>query len=136
MNDFVVKTCLVASIILMGYNVSEFFSSYNAISKKVEEVLELAKLSSASDNALRRTNFIPSFIMNCCYVALVYFSGVVVWLVSLLAVKIFVSLYISDKVLMQIFRDRSISQKSYLVSKWDSFFNATMGFAFALILVV
>ena len=44
--------------------------------------------------------------------------------------------FLSDKFLIQILRDGSLSKKNYLVSKYDSLFNATVGFMFAVILVL
>jgi hypothetical protein len=38
--------------------------------------------------------------------------------------------------LIQVLRDGSLSKKGYLVLKFDALFNAVMGFAFAVILVV
>ena len=65
-----------------------------------------------------------------------FLSDVVLWLVVLIALKFVLTLFVSDKLLVQILRDGSISKKNYLVSKLDSFFNAAIGFAFALILVL
>ena len=44
--------------------------------------------------------------------------------------------FLSDKLLIQVLRDGTLSKKSYLVSKFDALFNAVMGFAFAVILVL
>ncbi|MBQ2559086.1 MAG: hypothetical protein II565_00585 [Fibrobacter sp.] len=136
MSDYVVKIALVASIILMGYNISEFIASFKTVNEKIEAFLGMAKENSATSADLRRSNFILSCGLSVAYACLIYFSDVVLWLVVLIALKFVLTLFVSDKLLVQILRDGSISKKNYLVSKLDSFFNAAIGFAFALILVL
>jgi hypothetical protein len=53
-----------------------------------------------------------------------------------MAFKLLLTLLISDRVLLQVLRDRVLSKKSYIISKFDALFNALMGLAFALILVL
>jgi len=74
--------------------------------------------------------------LSAVYVLLVYFSDVVIWLVAVVVAKLLLTLFLSDKLLLQVLRDGSLSQKSFLVSKYDSLANAVMGLAFALILVL
>ena len=136
MTDYVVKITLVASIVLMGYSVSEFVASFKTVSEKIEEFLGMAKANSASNEDLRRSNFLLSGVLSFIYVLLVYFSDVVVWLVAFVFVKLAVTLFLSDKLLVQVLRDGTLSQKSFLISKYDSLLNALMGLAFALILVL
>lgn len=136
MSDYVEKIALVASIVLMGYNISEFVASFKTVSEKVVEFLNLAKENSATDSDLRRSNLLLSCILSIGYVALVYFSDVVVWIVALVLIKLIFTLLVSDKLLIQVLKDGSLSRKNYLVSKFDALFNAVMGFAFAVILVM
>ena len=136
MTDYVVKISLIASIILMGYSISEFAASFKTVNEKIDEFLGMAKDNAATDIDLRRSNFFLSCLLSVGYAFLVYFSDVVIWLVALIVVKLFLTLLVSDKLLMQVLRDKTLSKKSYLVSKYDSLFNAVMGFAFALILVL
>lgn len=136
MSDYVVKIALVASIVLMGYNISEFVANFKTVSEKAGEFLNLVKANAATDADLRRSNFFLSCVLSIGYAALVYFSDVVFWIVVLVVVKLFFTLLISDKLLIQVLRDGSLSKKNYLVSKFDALFNAVMGFAFAVILVL
>ena len=136
MSDYVVKIALVASIVLMGYNISEFSASFKTVSEKVAEFLNLAKANSATDSDLRKSNIVLSCVLSIGYAALVYFSDVVVWIVALVVLKLFFTLFVSDKLLLQVLKDGSLSRKNYLVSKFDALFNAVMGLAFALILVL
>jgi len=136
MTDYVVKVSLVASIVLMGYSVSEFVASFENVKEKIEEFLAMAKANAASNADLRRSNFLLSGVLSTVYVLLVYFSDVVIWLVALVLAKLVLTLYLSDKLLIQVLRDGSLSRKSFLVSKYDSLSNAVVGLAFALILVL
>jgi hypothetical protein len=136
MSDYVVKIALIASIILMGYNISEFCASFKLVSEKASQFLQMAKDNAASDFDLRRSNFLLSSVLSVGYSVLIYFSDIVIWLVIFLVAKLLLTLFISDKVLLQVLHDRSLSQKSFLVSKYDALFNAVMGLAFALVLVL
>ena len=136
MSESVVKITLIASIILMGYNISEFATSFKTVSEKISEFLSLAKENAASDKDLRLTNIVSSCLLSIGYVTLVYFSDIVIWIVALVVLKLFFTLLLSDKLLIQVLRKGTLSKKSYLVSKFDALFNALMGFAFAVILVL
>lgn len=136
MSDYVVKIALVASIVLMGYNISEFVASFKTVSEKAGEFLNLVKANAATDSELRKSNILLSCILSLGYAALVYFSDVVVWIVALVVIKLLFTLFVSDKLLIQVLRDGALSKKNYLVSKFDALFNAVMGFTFALILVL
>ena len=136
MSDYVVKIALVASIVLMGYNISEFIASFSNVNKKIEDFLGLAKENAATESDLRRSNFVLSCALSVGYACLIYFSDVALWLVVLIAAKLCLTLFLSDKFLVQILRDGSLSKKNYLVSKFDSLFNAAVGFMFAVILVL
>jgi hypothetical protein len=136
MSDYVVKIALVASIVLMGYNISEFIASFNNVNKKIEDFLGLAKENAATESDLRRSNFVLSCALSVGYACLIYFSDVALWLVALIAAKLCLTLFLSDKFLVLILRDGSLSKKNYLVSKYDSLFNAAVGFMFAVILVL
>ncbi|SIN97543.1 hypothetical protein [Fibrobacter sp. UWB11] len=136
MSDVVVKIALIASIVLMGYNISEFSASFKTVSDKIGEFLNIAKENSASDSVLRLTNILSSCLLSIGYVVLVYFSDIVCWIVALVVVKLLLTLFVSDKFLIQVLRDGCLSKKGYLVLKFDALFNAVMGFAFAVILVL
>jgi hypothetical protein len=120
----------------MGYNVSEFIASFKSVSEKPEQFLRIAKENAAMDIDLRRSNVLLSSVLSIGYSLLIYFSDIVIWLVALMAFKLLLTLLISDRVLLQVLRDRVLSKKSYIFSKFDALFNALMGLAFALILVL
>jgi hypothetical protein len=135
MSNYVVKIALIASIILMGSNISEFLANFKTASEKIGELLSMAKANSATEAELRRSNIILSCILSVVYEALVYFSDIVIWIVALVVLKLLFTLLVSDKLLIHVLREGSLSKKGYLVSKFDALFNAVMGLAFAIILV-
>ena len=106
------------------------------MNEKIEEFLGLVKQNDATGADLRRSNFILSCLLSIGYASLIYFSDVVLWLVVLIVLKLFLTLFLSDKLLVQVLRDGSLSKKNYLVSKYDALFNAAVGFVFAVILVI
>ncbi len=136
MNDYVLKGALIASIIFMGYSISEFVASFKTVNDKIDEFLGLARDNAASESDLRRSNVFLSGCLSVVYAVLAYFSEIAIWLVALIVVKLVMTLVVSDKLLVQVLHDRKLSKKSYYISKYDSLLNAVTGLAFALILVL
>ena len=94
MSNYVVKIALIASIILMGSNISEFLANFKTASEKIGELLSMAKANSATEAELRRSNIILSCILSVVYVALVYFSDIVIWIVALVVLKLLFTLLV------------------------------------------
>ena len=127
---------LVASILMMGYNISEFLAGYQSLSEKATELKEIARENGAGEQAMRRSNFLLSFFLSAAYVVLTWFSGLAVWITVLAAVKLVFTLSISDFALVQILRSGVFSRKMYLLSKGDAFLNALLGLSISLFLVL
>lgn len=134
--NVVVKITLIASIILLGYNFSEFLSSYKTVCEKSQEFRKLVFENSAKEFELRRSNFLMSFILSSVFVALTFFSGLAVWISIVLASKFALTLYCSDSMLIQVLRTESLPKKFYVLSKVDSLVNALLGLGVALVLVL
>ena len=127
---------LVASILMMGYNISEFLASYQSLSEKATDLKEIARENGAGEQAMRRSNFLLSFFLSAAYVVLTWFSGLAVWITVLAMVKLVFTLSISDFALVQILRSGEFSRKMYLLSKGDAFLNALLGLSISLFLVL
>ncbi len=127
---------LVASILMMGYNISEFLASYQSLSEKATDLKEIASENGAGESAMRRSNFLLSFFLSVVYGVLTWFSGLALWITVLVAVKLTFTLVISDFALVQILRKGDFSRKNYLLSKVDTFLNALLGLLIALFLVL
>lgn len=134
--DIASKIMLVASIVMMGYNASEFLASFQSLSEKAGELKEMARINGASEGAMRRSNFLLSFVLSSVYVALTCFSGLAIWVTVFVAIKMALTLVGSDLALLQILRTGDFSRKTYLLSKGDAFLNALLGLAIALFLVL
>ncbi len=134
--DIASKIMLVASILMMGYNISEFLASYQSLSEKATELKEIARENGAGESAMRRSNFLLSFFLSVVYGVLTWFSGLALWITVLVAVKLTFTLVISDFALVQILRKGDFSRKNYLLSKVDAFLNALLGLLIALFLVL
>ncbi len=130
------KITLVASIILMGYNISEFVSSYKTVCEKTDEFKKMAMENEAKEAELRRSNFLLSFLLSSIFIGLTHFSGLALWITAVVAVKLFFTLFCSDSLLVQILRSNKVSRKFYLLSKVDALVNAFLGLVIALVLVL
>ena len=100
--DIASKIMLVASILMMGYNISEFLASYQSLSEKATDLKEIASENGAGEMAMRRSNFLLSFFLSVVYGALTWFSGLALWITVLVAVKLVFTLVSSDFALVQI----------------------------------
>ena len=134
--DIASKIMLVASILMMGYNISEFLASYQSLSEKATDLKEIARENGAGEQAMRRSNFLLSFFLSAAYVVLTWFSGLAVWITVLATAKLVFTLSISDFALVQILRSGEFSRKMYLLSKGDAFLNALLGLSISLFLVL
>ena len=134
--DIASKIMLVASILMMGYNISEFLANYQSLSEKATELKEIARESGTEESSMRCSNVLLSFFLSAVYVTLTWFSGFAVWITVLVAVKLFFTLASSDFALVQILRKGDFSRKIYLLSKVDAFLNALLGLSIALFLVL
>lgn len=134
--DVVAKIMLVASILMMGYQISQALMSYKTLCEKAEELKKLASENTASELELRRSNFLLSFLLSLVYVVLAYFSDFTYWIVALVTAKLALTLYLSDVFLVQILRCDTVSQKFYILSKWDAVLNSLVSLALALLLVL
>lgn len=132
----IAKIMLVASILMMGYQISQVLMSYKTLCEKAEELKKLASENTASESELRRSNFLLSFLLSLVYVVLAYFSDFTYWIVALVTVKLALTLYLSDVFLVQILRCDTVSQKFYILSKWDAVLNSLVSLALALLLVL
>ncbi|MCR5379098.1 MAG: hypothetical protein K6E57_09130 [Fibrobacter sp.] len=134
--DVALKITLIASIILMGYNVSEFVTSYEALCEKTDEFKKLAVENESNEGDLRRSNLLLSMGLSIVFIGLTYLSGLAFWITAVVAVKLFFTLYCSDSLLVCVLRVGDIPKKFYMLSKVDALLNACLGLGVALILVL
>ena len=134
--EIVIKIAIVASVLLIGYNISQIISAYASICEKVDEFKQLVSQNDASVGSIRHSNFGLSFVISVVLVLLTVFSGLVWWISVMVACKAAVTLYCSDAMVVRILKEGKISKKFFFLSKIDSFFNVFFGLAVAEILVL
>lgn len=134
--EIVIKIAIVASVLLIGYNISQIISAYASICEKVDEFKQLVSQNDASVGSIRHSNFGLSFVISVVLVLLTVFSGLVWWISVMVACKAAVTLYCSDAMVVRILKEGKISKKFFFLSKIDSFFNVFFGLAVAVILVL
>lgn len=134
--DIAIKMTLVASLIMMGYNISEFIASYATVCEKTQEFKKMAAETDSHENMVRRSNFILSLLLSLVFVGLTYFSGLALWIIAFVAAKLVFTLYCSDLLLVHVLRVGDVSKKFYMLTKVDALFNALLGLGIALIVVL
>jgi hypothetical protein len=131
--DIAVKITLVASIVLVGYNLHQLVTSYEAICEKVKEFKAMAQANDSDETSVGRSNFILTAILSVAFIVLTYFSGMAYWVVAVVSLKMFVSMFFSHLEIRQIFREDSIRPSLFKWTKVDSVFNVLTGLAVAVI---
>ena len=131
--DIAVKITLVASIVLVGYNLHQLVTSYEAICEKVKEFKAMALENDSDDSAVGRSNFILTAVLSVVFVLLTFLSGMAYWVVAAVGLKMLVSMYFSHMEIRQIFREDSIRPSLFKLTKVDSVLNVLTGLAVAVI---
>jgi len=134
--DIVVKITVVASIILMGYSASQVVTSYAALCEKVNAFRDLARENASEEIDLRRSNLALSLALSVGYVLLVHFSGLVPWISAVIAVKLALTLFFSDRELCMVIRGVEFKKSYFWLDKADSFVNVVLGLLVAISLVL
>ena len=134
--DIVVKITVVASIILMGYSASQVVTSYAALCEKVNAFRDLARENASEEIDLRRSNLALSLALSVGYVLLVHFSGLVPWISAVIAVKLALTLFFSDRELCMVIRGVEFKKSYFWLDKADAFVNVVLGLLVALFLVL
>lgn len=133
--DIAVKMTLVASIVMVGYNLHQLLTSYEAICEKVKEFKMLAQQNDSDEGAVRRSNFLLTGILSLLFVVLTYLSDLAYWIVAVVFVKMAVSIVLSHFEIAQIFREDAIRPGFFKVTKVDAAVNVLFGLGIAVIAV-
>ena len=133
--DIAVKMTLVASIVMVGYNLHQLLTSYEAICEKVKEFKMLAQQNDSDEGAVRRSNFLLTGILSLLFVVLTYLSDLACWIVAIVSVKMAVSILLSHFEIAQIFREDAIRPGFFKLTKVDAAVNVLIGLGIAVIAV-
>ncbi|MBR4916863.1 MAG: hypothetical protein IKZ45_07280 [Fibrobacter sp.] len=134
--DIVAKITMVASIILMGYSASQVVTSYAALCEKADAFRDLARENDSQEIDLRRSNLALSLALAIGYVLLVYFSGLLPWISVVIALKLALTLFISDREICMVVRGTELKKTYFWLDKADSFVNVILGLLVAISLVL
>jgi hypothetical protein len=108
-------------------------TSYEAICENVKEFKAMAQANDSDETSVGRSNFIFTAILSVAFIVLTYFSGIAYWVVAVVSLKMFVSMFFSHLEIRQIFREDSIRPSLFKWTKVDSVFNVLTGLAVAVI---
>lgn len=130
-----VKITLVASVILIGYNLSQMLTSYEGICEKVKKFKALAVETDSRDDELKRSNIVLTGLLSVIFVSLTYLSGLALWAVAVVAAKMVITCYLSNMEINRILETNVVDEKFFKITKIDAFVNILIGAGIALILV-
>lgn len=134
--DIAVKLTLVASVVLIGYNLSQILSSYEHVCKKVSDFKTAAAETKSEDKSVKQSNFLLISILSTVYFLLNYFAGFDYWILGIIASKLMVTGFLSSAEVDLILKTGAISRKFFKIGKIDEFLNILLGLGVALILVM
>ncbi len=117
------KISLLASIILMGYNLSLLFNRYISICEKALKYREILKREAMALKELRKTNIYISTFVAFVYITLLFFSEISPYFLLIIVVKFLFSLYFSDRFQICVSEGIQISKTLYWKLKLDSLVN-------------
>ena len=133
--DIAVKITLVASIVMVGYNLHQLVTSYEAICEKVKEFKMIAQQNDSDEGSVRRSNFLLTGVLSLLFIALIYLSGLAYWIVGLVFVKMCVSILLSHMEISQIFKEDAIRPNFFKLTKVDAAVNVLVGLGVAVVAV-
>ena len=133
--EIAIKITLIASLILVGYSLSQLLTSYEGVCEKVKRFKELAVETESKDSEIKMSNTFLTGVLSVIFVVLLYLSGLAYWVVAVVAAKMVVTCILSNKELNMILTSDSVDQNFFKVSKVDSVINILTGLAVAVILI-
>ncbi len=133
--EIAIKITLIASLILVGYSLSQLLTSYEGVCEKVKRFKELAVETESKDSEIKMSNTFLTGVLSVIFVVLLYLSGLAYWVVAVVAAKMVITCILSNKELNMILTSDSVDQNFFKVSKVDSVINILTGLAVAVILI-
>ncbi|MCQ2091579.1 MAG: hypothetical protein MJY85_02780 [Fibrobacter sp.] len=133
--DIAIKITLIASVILIGYNLSLLLTSYEVACEKDKQIKILAADTDSSEAELRFSNTLLTGVLTVIFAVLTYLSGLALWVVAVVAAKMVVSCCMSNMKLNRIMKSDVVDQTFFKLTKLDAVTNILFGMGVALILV-
>lgn len=134
--DIAIKITLVASIILVGYSLSQALSSYESVCEKIDEIKAAVAETNSDRTAVKQSSLVMLSLLSSGYVLLLFFSGFAYEIVFGVALKLMGSIILSNRETDLIMKENSLSKSMYNLDRLDSFLNLFIGAFIALLLVL
>lgn len=134
--DIAIKITLVASIILVGYSLSQALSSYESVCEKIDEIKAAVAETNSNRTAVKQSSLVMLSLLSSGYVLLLFFSGFAYEIVFGVALKLIGSIILSNRETDLIMKENSLSKSMYNLDRLDSFLNLFIGAFIALLLVL
>ncbi len=134
--DIAIKITLVASIILVGYSLSQALSSYESVCEKIDEIKAAVAETNSDRTAVKQSSLVMLSLLSSGYVLLLFFSGFAYEIVFGVALKLIGSIILSNRETDLIMKENSLSKSMYNLDRVDSFLNLFIGAFIALLLVL
>lgn len=134
--DIAIKITLVASIILVGYSLSQALSSYESVCEKIDEIKAAVAETNSDRTAVKQSSLVMLSLLSSGYVLLLFFSGFAYEIVFGVALKLIGSIILSNRETDLIMKENSLSKSMYNLDRLDSFLNLFIGAFIALLLVL
>lgn len=133
--DIVAKITLIAAIVMVGYNLYQLLTSYEAVCDKAKDFKDMAAEAGSDEKMVQKSNFLLTGFLSVSFVALVHFSGVKLWVVATVLLKTLLTMFLSYREVSEIFAKNEVGLLSFRVSKADAFMNVVVGLFVAIVLV-
>ncbi len=134
--EIAIKITLVASLIYVGYSLSQLLTSYDSICEKVKKFKELAEETESQDVEIKRSNMVLTGTLSVIFVSLTYLSGFALWVVAVIAAKMILTMVLSSREMNNILNSDAVDKGIFRLTQVDSLANLLTGAAVALILVL
>jgi len=133
--DFVAKITLVASVIMLGYNLYQLFANYESVCAKVDEFKQLAKENDSDKRSVQRSNVLLTGFLSLLFIVLVFLANLAYWFVGLVVAKMLLTNALSYMEIEHIFKSNEIDKKFFGWTKVDAAANVLTGLAVAIVVV-
>lgn len=133
--DIAIKITLIASVILIGYSLSQLLTSYEGVCEKVKKFKELAVETESKDDEIKTSNTVLTCVLSIIFVVLSYLSGLAIWVVAVIATKMAITCFLSNLEINRILKSDVVDQSFFKLTKLDSMANVLTGLCVAVILV-
>ncbi len=115
---------IVVTIIILAYNLYQFFLSHNSIQNQVDEFLEVVGNDALSTTGFNSLNTVVYLVLPVVYVGLLYLANFSYVILAVVGVKMFVGSFLSHWMQNEILEIKTFPQKFYLINKIDHTINA------------